>query len=394
MDRRAYWIWLQHAFGAGSRKPWMIQRRFQGGAEEFWSGKAMLWNSMKFVSDKEARLLSSFSVSQAEIVLEMCEKLGHTVLTPESADYPELLRNIDNPPAVLYARGSMPDVDETPAVAVVGTRRAQPRSLDAAMTVSYQLAVAGAVVVSGGALGVDAAAHRGAMRGMGKTVCVLPCGLDNGYLIENYALREKIAENGILLTEYPHDTGVAAGTFQVRNRLISGLSCASLVVEAGRRSGALITAKYAKEQNRDVFVYIGDPDDAAFAGCRSLLQDGAKQISSGDEILEEYRLRFTPREAPRAPRIIKEKQAAPSAPGRVKHAAAQPVLADAAKAVPAAGADDSHEQILRALTAEAVHISEIGEKTGLPAHKLLAALTQLELEGRVKAFSGRRYALL
>ncbi len=383
MDNRAYWIWLQHAFGAGSAKPWQIHRRFHGGAEEFYAGKTPLWNAMEFVSEKEARMLSTFSLLQAEVVLEMCEKLGHQVFTPLDKEYPEPLKNIFNPPAVLYCRGKIPDVEQTPAIAMVGTRKALPKSIDAATTISYQLAMAGAVVISGGALGVDSAAHKGAMRGMGKTIAVLPCGLTNGYLVENYALRERIAENGALVTEYPIDTGVTKGTFQIRNRLISGLGCASLIVEAQNKSGAMITARHAKEQDRDVFVYIGEPDSPRFSGCTSLLQDGAKAVTCGEEILEEYALRFSPRK--------KEKKKVM----QTRVPAAVPVLADIEghTPLPSSAALPDAMRVLAALKHEPTHISEIEKLTGLAPAKILAALTQLELGGSVQGVSGRRYTL-
>lgn len=384
MDNKAYWIWLQHAFGAGSSKPWQIYRRFKGGIEEFYNGKSPLWSTMKFISEKEGRMLSTFTLQHAEILLEACEKLGHNVITPEDAKYPEALRNIFTPPAVLYYRGNLPDVDLSPAIAVVGTRKATKQSLDAATTISYQLAISGATVISGGALGVDSAAHRGAMRGMGKTIAVLPCGLMNGYLVENHSLREKIAENGALITEYPMDTGVTKGTFQVRNRLISGLSCASLIVEAALKSGSMITAKHAKEQDRDVFVYIGDMDAKEYSGCRSLFNDGAKCVTSGDEILEEYQYRFTPIKKP-AKTFTKI---------RLDTSVMSVSVMSDSKNESFIAADKSPKAVvLKALTHEPVHISEIENKTKLLPGQILAVLTELELENVISTFSGRRYSL-
>lgn len=384
MDKRAYWIWLQHAFGAGSNKPWQIYRRFNAGIEEFYSGKSPLWNSMKFVSEKEGRMLSVFTLQQAEILLETCEKLGHKVITPEDKVYPEALRNIFNPPAVLYYRGNLPNVDSVPAVAMVGTRKAVQKSLDAATTISYQLAISGATVISGGALGVDSASHRGAMRGMGKTIAVLPCGLMNGYLVENHALREKIVENGALITEYPMDTGVTKGTFQVRNRLISGLSCATLIVEAGVKSGALITAKHAKEQDRDVFVYIGDMDAKEYSGCKSLFNDGAKIVTKGDDILEEYQHRFIPVKKLIQP--IKKVYIEPAI-------AAVSVMSDSKNEGEFIKNKSPKSVVLENLSHEPMHISEIENKTKLLPSQILAVLTELELEDVISTFSGRRYSL-
>lgn len=376
MDKRAYWIWLQHAFGAGSYKPWTLFNRFPGGVPEFHEGGAALWNSMDFVSEKEARLLFAFSLQEAEVLLELSEKMKQQVFTPECEKYPEALRNIFDPPAVLYVKGNFPDVDKIPAVAVVGTRKASKHAINASITVSYQLASGGAIVVSGGALGIDTAAHKGALQAMGKTLCVLPSGLSDGYLIENYALRQRIAQEGALVTEYPMNTPVTRGTFQVRNRLMSGLCCGTLIVEAPEKSGALITARLAKEQDRDVFIFPGLPGDPKSAGSDALAEDGAKPITTGEEILAEYQNRFLPlRESKKHTKPLLRKTLAP-------------VLAEPAvtQADPVAG------KVLESLSLRPVHVSALQELAGVGPGELLGILTQLELDGLVQAHSGRRYS--
>lgn len=390
MDRRVYWLWLQHAFGAGSYKPWALFNRFPGGAAEFYEGGAALWNSMDFVTEKEARQLFAFSLQEAEVVLELSEKMKHQVLTPECEKYPEALRNIFDPPAVLYVKGTLPDVDSVPAIAVVGTRKAGRRALDAATTISYQLASGGAVVVSGGALGIDTAAHRGAMRAMGKTVCVLPSGISDGYLVENYTLRQRIAEEGALVTEYPMNTPVTRGTFQVRNRLMSGLCCGVLIAEAPAKSGALITARLAKEQDRDVFVLPGAPGDPACAGSDALMEDGAKAVHTGEEILTEYQNRFRP--LPERPKKQMQRIALQKSPAPVL---AEPVSANAQPEEGQGSLPENGRQVMAALSAStgALHVSKLQEETGLSPAQLLGILTQLELQGLVQAHSGRRYQI-
>lgn len=382
MDKRAYWIWLQHAFGAGSQKPWSIFNRFSSGIEEFYEGGAPLWNSMKFISEKEARMLLSFSVVESEAMLELSEKLKHDVITPECEKYPEALRNIFDPPAVLYCKGELPDVDETPTITVVGARKASERGVEAATKFGYQLAISGAVTVSGGAVGIDTAAIKGALRGMGKVISVLPCGLSNGYIIENFLLRERIAEEGALVTEYPMSTDVTKGTFQVRNRLLSGLSCGTLIVEAAEKSGALITARHAKEQSRDVFAFPSEnyPEQSkASAGSDALIKDGAKPVYGAEEILLEYTARF--RKAPRKPK----KKKAEIAENRRAPVMAEPDEYD--------DLNEDAKKLLFALTAEPKHLNMLEEETGLSAGELLAAVTELELMGKIKPHSGRRYSL-
>lgn len=387
MDKRVYWIWLQHAFGAGSYKPWTLFNRFSGGTAEFYEGGAALWNQMDFISEKESRRLFAFSLQEAELMLELAEKMKQQVLTPECEKYPEALRNIFDPPAVLYVKGNLPDVDKNLSIAVVGSRRASERAVNAATTFGYQLASGGAVVVSGGALGIDTAAHRGALQAMGKTVCVLPSGISDGYLIENYALRQRIAEEGALVTEYPMNTPVTRGTFQVRNRLMSGLCCGALIVEAPVKSGALITARLAKEQDRDVFVFPGDPGNPRSAGSDALMIDGAKGVSTGEEILLEYQHRFfllrEPQKA-RRPVLRKRPAAVLAEPGPFEN----PMEAQAA------GMPPNIKKVWEFLSAqgETVHVSKMQEETGLSSAQLLGVLTQLELDGLVQAHSGRRYS--
>jgi len=386
MDKRIYWIWLQHAFGAGSAKPYTIYKRFKGGVEEFQDGGPALWNSLEFVSEKEARMLSAFSLDEAAVLLEMNERMKFTILTPECEKYPTLLRNIFDPPAVLYCKGALPDVDDRLSIAVVGTRKASEESVSAAITFSYQLAISHAVVVSGIALGVDSAAHKGAQRAMGKSICVLPCGLMSGYLVENYALRSRIAERGTLITEYPLDTGVTKGSFQVRNRLLSGLSHGTLVIEAPKKSGALITAKHAREQNRDVFVFpgMGGP---AYAGGMTLVEDGAKPVRDAYDILKEYELRFSNTYLEQAG--LSPAERAPLA----RQAAA--VMTDPEQSETPSDVSFSGEaqKVLRSLRQGECHISSIEEQTELSPGELFAALTELELEGQILSLSGRRYRL-
>lgn len=385
MDKRVYWIWLQHAFGPGSSKPYAMYKRFRGGVEEFYDGGPALWNSLRFITEKEARMLSAFSLGEAEVLLEMSERLDFTVLTPECEKYPGLLRNIFDPPAVLYCKGELPDVDHRPAIAVVGTRKAKEESVSAAITFGYQLAISHAVVVSGIALGVDSASHKGAHRGMGQTICVLPCGLTNGYLVENYALRNRIAEKGALITEYPLDTGISPGTFQVRNRLMSGLSHGTLVIEAPERSGALITAKHAREQNRDVFVFpgMGSP---AYAGGMALIDDGAKPVKDAYGILKEYELRFSnayleQAGVPPVERVTLTRQAALTT---------EPVPAAVLKEELYS---DEAQKVFWSLRQGECHISTLEVQTGLSQSTLLAALMELELEGQILSLSGQRYRL-
>ena len=165
MDNRAYWIWMQQAFGAGSPLPWRIHRSVPGGVEAFYQGGPRLWNSLGGIREQEAAALFSFSLEEAQAQLEHALKVGWEVLTPACEEYPQALTHIYDPPAVLYGKGKLPDMDSRPALAVVGARKATPETQEKAREFGYQLALGGAVVVTGGAVGVDAAVALGAMSG-------------------------------------------------------------------------------------------------------------------------------------------------------------------------------------------------------------------------------------
>lgn len=381
MDNRAYWIWMQQAFGAGSPLPWRIHRSVPGGVEAFYQGGPRLWNSLGGIREQEAAALFSFSLEEAQAQLEHALKVGWEVLTPACGEYPQALTHIYDPPAVLYGKGKLPDMDSRPALAVVGARKATPETQEKAREFGYQLALGGASVVTGGAVGVDAAVALGAIGGGGPVVSVLPVALNSPYLSKNHFLRQSILEKGgALLTEYFAQQTPGFGTFQVRNRLITGLACGVLLLQAARKSGTVMYASYAKDQNRDVFVWPGPQGDPAFAGGWDLLEDGAKAVERGEEILEELQYRFAGRgkiislPAPRAWRAEEE--------------AAIPVLAD--PGLPALS--QAQAAVLSALTDTPQAVAQLEEAAGLPAGQLLGALTELELLGQAQSHQGKRYS--
>ena len=382
MDNRAYWIWMQQAFGAGSPLPWRIHRSVPGGVEAFYQGGPRLWNSLGGIREQEAAALFSFSLEEAQAQLEHALKVGWEVLTPACGEYPQALTHIYDPPAVLYGKGELPDMDSRPALAVVGARKATPETQEKAREFGYQLALGGAVVVTGGAVGVDAAVALGAMSGGGPVVSVLPVALNSPYLSKNHFLRQSILEKGgALLTEYFAQQTPGFGTFQVRNRLITGLACGVLLLQAARKSGTVMYASYAKDQNRDVFVWPGPQGDPAFAGGWDLLEDGAKAVECGEEILEEFQYRFAGRGkiiSLSAPRAWQAEEAA------------IPVLAD--PGLPALS--QAQAAVLAALTDTPQTMAQLEEAAGLPAGQLLGALTELELLGLAQSHQGKRYSRL
>lgn len=387
MDKRVFWIWLQNAFGPGSSKPKQIVDRVHD-PKEFYRGGIGLWSSFSFISDKELTALNTYGPEQAAAALDYCLRLGQKVITPDSSLYPTLLKEIYNPPAVLYVCGEIPDFSDSLWIGAVGTRKAGEVGMNATWDICNQLARHDVVIVSGGALGVDSQAHRAAISAGGKTVALLPCALDYPYLMDNAFLRREILDmGGALMSEFPINTPVQRGSFQIRNRLISGISNGVFVAEAPKRSGALITAKYALEQDRDVFAFVGS-DEAAFAGCAGLVADGAMRVRTAGDILKNYE-------------YLKESENKPQIPVKpvtvtaVRKQTMKPVstFADSQESSSAdtSGVSEAAKSILDILGAEPLHASEIELKTALPTGDILAALTELELFGLITVLPGQRF---
>ncbi|MBI4342113.1 MAG: DNA-protecting protein DprA [Candidatus Omnitrophica bacterium] len=221
--------------------------------------------------------------------LERARRQGAAIVTPDDPGYPDALRTITDPPVALYLRGTLTEADRV-AVAIVGSRHASLYGLQCAEQLAYELALRGVTVVSGLARGIDGAAHRGALRASGRTLAVLGSGLSRVYPDEHRQLAKEIAGHGAVLSEYPMETQPLPRHFPQRNRLISGLSLGVVVVEAAQRSGALITADCALEQGREVFAVPGPMTAVTSHGTHQLLKQGARLVTSVEDILEELRL--------------------------------------------------------------------------------------------------------
>ncbi|NLM51457.1 MAG: DNA-protecting protein DprA [Firmicutes bacterium] len=283
--------------------------------------------------------------------LKRCQSLGINVLTLKDENYPELLKVIHDPPPVLYYRGRLAVLNSI-AVAVVGSRKATAYGKATAEKISGDLARAGVVIVSGMARGIDTSAHLGALKGQGQTVAVLGCGLDICYPPENKSLREKIVQSGAIVSEFPLGTPPKPAHFPRRNRILSGLSQAVVVVEAAQKSGALITADCALEQGRDVFAVPGSINSPYSKGCHKLLKEGAAVAENADDILQALGLQ--PARKAEDPGEISEQAAA----------------------------------VLAKLEYEPVHFDTIVTACGLSAAELAIVLIELELKGMIKKMPG------
>ncbi|MCE5302176.1 MAG: DNA-processing protein DprA [Planctomycetaceae bacterium] len=299
---------------------------------------------------------------EAEIAL--CRQHDIAILTESHAEYPRALREIHDPPGVLFVRGELQPRDAL-AIGIVGTRHSTQYGLRQAERLAGSLARAGLTVVSGLARGIDAAAHRGALAAGGRTIAVLASGVLNVYPPEHAALAEEVIAHGALVSESPPHAQPLSGTFPQRNRLISGMTLGVIVVEAAERSGALITARHAMEQGREVFAVPGNADSRTSRGCHRLIRDGAKLVESADDVLEEL-----------GPLV----EAAPQADGQVIHHPAELLL------------NDLERQVLSTIGGEATSIDRIVAETGLPVAQVLSTLSVLEMRRVIRRLSGTTVA--
>lgn len=363
-----YYIWLTMALGYANAKCKAISSLYHS-LKEFYDGGADEWRLCGVLNAKEIAALESTPLSEVYTVIERCNALGISVISMDDPLYPVRLSKIDNPPAVLYCRGRLPDFDTSLTIAMVGTRHATAYGKMTSHVISGSLAKVGVVIVSGGAVGIDSLSHTAALEAGGVTVCVLGCGLNYPYLMSNQKLREHIAVHGAVLSEYPPDYPPGKYTFPERNRIISGLSDGVVVVEAGVKSGSLITARCAAEQGRDVFAVMGNITSPYSQGTNALIKDGAVPVTNYTDITDYY---------------------------PAYQMQAQPV--DMIRPAPVhktnIAVSDEAAAVYRLVTPDPVHIDEIASAADLPMRIVLQALTELELEGLIAADKGRMYQLI
>ena len=307
------------------------------------------------------RLRSSEFREQAVQVIELCERDSVTILRPESPQFPPLLRQIVDPPSILYVRGELRPADQL-ALAIVGTRGASNYGRTQAERFARGLARAGLTIVSGLARGIDAAAHRGALDASGRTVAVLSSGVHDIYPPQHAELAEHIVAGGALISEMPPLTKPKKGMFPQRNRLISGMSLGTVVIEAAERSGALITARLAGEQGREVFAVPGLVSSPSARGCHALIRDGAYLAQDPEDILDELGPLFQSVEI--APDVS------------VRHPAQLQL-------------NEQESAVLAAIQLEPTDINQVVVISGLPVSRVLSTLSVLEVRRLIRRLSGQ-----
>ena len=388
-----YWVWLAELPRLKGPERLALLRHFGSPEELFFADREELL-LVEGLPPARAELALNRDLSAADRILADCQGLGQRIMTIQDAEYPQRLRNIFNPPLVLYVKGRMPVMDEEAAIAVVGTRECTPYGTACGERLGRELAASGAVVVTGLARGVDSAAARGALRAGGTVVGVTGGGLDVVYPPENGDLYADVAATGVLLSEYPPGSPPDKAHFPVRNRIMSGLSVAALVVEAPGHSGALITARLALEQGREVYAVPGPIDAPDSVGCNRLIRDGAGLAAEGWDILRDFQERFPEklRPARKLPAWTPLPTRRRAEPRRKPEPAPEPEKAPALRAVSREGLTDDQIALLGALEPEGpVQVDDLIESTGIPARRVSSALTMLEIDGCVRQHDGKRY---
>ena len=400
MQTLLYWIWLSQ-LNISPKARTAVLREF-GSAETAFLSEEGSFRKKKGISAQEAELLESRSLTDAEKALNRCKELGIRALPLPDPDYPERLRQIFLPPVVLYIKGALPPVDSIPIISVIGTRHASPYGEKMGEKLAWEISRLGGTVVSLLSSGVDEAAARGALRSGKSCIGVLGTPHDQCRI----PIAQDILYQGALISEYPPGRECSRHFFRERNRVAAGLSDGVVVVEAPEKSGTRLFVNDAVEQGKDIFAVPGNADAINAAGTRALLKEGAKLVTCGRDVLEEYLLRY-----PEAIRLELEEEPLPEENTETE----QPADDHQNPKSPEPGAEDAAKnknstpdpvirrqlekltedqlKIIAAIDPSSTHIDDITERTGLSTAKVLAQLTVLEIKGFVRREAGRRFAL-
>ena len=414
-----HWIWLAHRPGLTDRMKVRLLQHFQD-PEDIYFAPEDAFSHVEGMTGEILEGLNDKILIPAEEILDACRREKIHILTYRDAAYPDRLKHIPDPPLVLYYKGSLPDLNGSPLIGVVGTRKASAYGLQSAKRMGYQISKCGGIVVSGIASGIDAAAMSGALTAGSPVIAILGNGADVIYPPSNRGLYADTERYGCLLSEFPPGTPPYKWNFPRRNRIISGLSCGVLVVEAPVGSGSLITANQALEQGRDVFVVPGNIDQPGFVGSNRLLRDGGILVGTGWDVMSEYkdlypdkirmdlsapRLRAYPDEVaktaesgishgkvaqkPGVPAVKQTKKEKSNK--KVVDIAAASAYSDVNEDLPAL--TDEERAIVEAIRLGAGLVDDVIARVNLPAAKVSSALTMLVIKGVVEKLPGNRVSL-
>lgn len=371
-----HWIWLSLRGHLGAKGAERLLAAFGSPEAVFEADRTSLLQS-GCVSSAMLPALLDKSLDEAQRIVSDCTKKHIHILTLHDEAYPSSLRAVDDPPTVLYMLGSLPALEERPAIGIVGARSASAYGISAAESIGKGFAQGGGIVVSGLAKGIDAAATRGALSASDNVIAVLGCGVDRIYPRENADLYRALCERGCILSEYPPQTAPLPANFPPRNRIISGLSDGVLIVEAASKSGSLITAERALVQNRDIFAVPGNIGIACHEGSNRLLQQGAYPVLSAQDILNAYEFRYPQLEQVQTKREI---------PIDIDIPDNYIDLKEIPQDLPEEG-----RAVMLALGTDTLQMDELIAASGLSASAALCAVTLLEVKGLVQRLAGNRF---
>lgn len=406
MNEKIYWIWLQQILGYGNRYLHTILEHFKSPLQlyEYYVNTYLTKKSIDKY-DKIFKKFNSVNLSDCEKIVVNAEKDNQKIIPFNHPDYPQKLKNLINPPCVLYVKGVLPDFDNNLCVTIVGTRHATSYGMNMAFDFAYTLSKSEAIIISGGAVGIDITAHKATLRANGNGVCVLGCGIDYPYLEENKPIRQQISLNGALISEFPPGYMALGRNFPVRNRIMAALADAVLVVEAGKRSGSLITAHLALDQGKEVFAVPGNINSYYSRGTNEMIRDGAKVALEPDDILYDFSLEIKNNNV----KINHYNKINVSNTKSVNSTNSQLDLSNqqdtqnnnitsdnfSQNLIPdLSELDDQTRKIYSFITTNPIMLEEIVDKTNIKVQNVLSSLTELEILGLIKSYPGKRFGLL
>lgn len=397
MKNARYLIWLQLAVGVGKAIKPIID--YFDSAENLYNSNYLQRKVCPNVTDKMLDAMESTPIEKADEIIAVCKQNGWDIITVDDENYPNKLKEIFDPPAVLYVDGKMPDVDKMLSIAVVGTRKPSNYAKSVARVISKGLARCNAVVISGGALGIDTSAHIGALECGGITVAVMGCGLGSNYLASNENLRRRITEKGAVISEFPPFTPASRFTFPMRNRIISGLADGVFVAEAGTKSGSLITATFAVSQNRDMFATAASIFDKRFNGTNKLISDGAVPVVDVESIISHYTEKYATLDMSRLATVdellndeYKKRDLTPEQDEEItfenieKHRKNRTQIDERSRQLVG-----DEKSVFDAMDDDFKDVESIANIAQLDINSVLVALTMLELDGLCESGMGKRY---
>lgn len=409
-ENAKYWIWLTQCLGYNNPKLNKLHELYDN-IVKFVEGGEHEWRLSGVLSANDLEKLGKQPLSVSDEIISSCRSLNYSIVTLEDETYPEKLRNIYSPPAVLYMWGNTDIFDNRLVIGIVGTRTASSYGTRNAYQFGYAFAKFGVATVSGGALGVDCAGHRGSLAADGVTICVRGCGINNPYLQGNSAMRAEITRKGVVISEYPPDTEPLPFHFPARNRIIAGLCDGLLIIESGEKSGSLITADLALEMGKEVFALLGNNSPRNKGSNTRIKEGSAIPVTDFMDILAEFdNIYVTEKDIdfdglsladinaiPVKPSKYANKQWPPKGITKEKEPLASPeevpIKEEKPKHRENVELTELQKKVYYYLSDEPVHIDKIASDLKIPVFKVLSALTYLEINGLVQSGRGRKFQL-